>query len=84
MHAGNAIERVIGAASAIASPHWLGHDRLIEKRIVSREPIWPDGRSRIPAVSGAHAAAPPPPASAAVLKGERRGFRVLDGGRKED
>jgi hypothetical protein len=84
MHAGNAIERVIGAASAIASPHWLGHDRLVEKRILDRGPIWPDGRPRFPAASGAHAGDPSPPASAAVLKGERRGFRVLDGGRKED
>ncbi|MBO0765768.1 MAG: PAS domain-containing protein, partial [Hyphomicrobiaceae bacterium] len=29
MHAGNAIERVLGAVSAVASPHWLGHDRLL-------------------------------------------------------
>src|SRR5687768_491305 len=44
VHAGNAMERVLGAASAIASPHWLGHDRLAEMRLVSHDLIWPDGR----------------------------------------
>jgi len=83
MHAGDAIERVIGATSAIASPHWLGHDKLVEKRLLSHEPIWPDGRSRFAAAAGNHTQAPPPP-SAAMLKGDRRAFRVLDGGRKED
>jgi hypothetical protein len=83
MHAGNAIERVIGATSAIASPHWLGHDKLVDKRLVSHEPVWPDGRPRSPAAAGPHAAPAPPP-SPATLKGDRRGFRVLDGGRKED
>jgi hypothetical protein len=81
MHAGNVIERVIGATSAIASPHWLGHDRLIDRRLLSHEPIWPDGRSRLPAVSGTQAPSPNP---AAMPKGDRRAFRVLDGGRKED
>jgi hypothetical protein len=80
MHA-NAIERVIGAASAIASPHWLGHEKLVERRLLSHEPIWPDGRPRS---SSALAADAPPPGPPAVLKGDRRGFRVLDGGRKED
>ena len=83
MHAGDAIERVIGATSAIASPHWLGHDKLVEKRLLSHEPIWPDGRPRVSA-SGAHAGQAPPPNPSAILKGDRRAFRVLDGGRKED
>ena len=84
MHAGDAIERVIGATSAIASPHWLGHDRFIDKRLLSHEPIWPDGRPRFPAASGTHAVQGPSPNPAAIPKGDRRSFRVLDGGRKED
>jgi hypothetical protein len=84
MHAGNAIERVIGATSAIASPHWLGHDRLIDKRLLSHEPIWPDGRPRFPAVSTGNAAQVSSPDPPAILRGDRRSFRVLDGGRKED
>jgi hypothetical protein len=83
MHAGNAIERVIGATSAIASPHWLGHDKLIEKRLLTHEPVWPDGRPRLSG-PGAQAAQALPANPAAMAKGERRAFRVLDGGRKED
>jgi len=83
MHAGSAIGRVIGATSAIASPHWLGHDKLIDKRLVSHEQIWPDGRPRSAAAAGSHTA-PAPSLPPATLKGDRRAFRVLDGGRKED
>jgi hypothetical protein len=78
---------VLGAASALASPHWLGHDRLIEKRLVARDLIWPDGRpSRAAAVSLQETTVPAAPAGALpqVVRGDRRSFRVLDGGRKED
>ena len=79
------IGRVIGAMSAIASPHWLGHDHLRDKRLVRHELIWPDGRPH----SGIEAADPQVPLLSAgrasgVMKGDRRGFRVLDGGRKGD
>ncbi len=84
MHGGNAIERVIGATSAIASPHWLGHDKLVDKRLLTREPIWPDGRPRVADPSAYIPPPAPSPNPAAMLKGDRRGFRVLDGGRKED
>jgi hypothetical protein len=83
MHAGDAIERVIGATSAIGSPHWLGHDKLIDKRLLSHEPVWPDGRSSFAGPSAPSAAAPPP-STPIGHKGDRRAFRVLDGGRKED
>jgi hypothetical protein len=85
MHAENAIGRVIGAMSPISPPHWLGHDHLHEKRLLSRAPIWPDGRPN------SAIAAPPQPASSfppappgGSTRGDRRSFRVLDGGRKED
>jgi hypothetical protein len=86
LHGGDAIERVLGAISAIASPHWLGHDRLIDKRLVSHDLIWPDGRPShragpAPADKAVSPSANPPPP---VLRGDRRTFRVLDGGRKED
>jgi hypothetical protein len=77
MHAEGAIGRVIGAMSAMASPHWLGHDPLCARRLVSHELIWPDGRP-----NAALSSMPPPPAGTAG--GLRRSFRVLDGGRKED
>jgi hypothetical protein len=86
MHAGNAIERVLGAVSAVASPHWLGHDRLLAKRLVSHDVIWPDGRPSHRAGPASAQSAPPPPAGppAGLPRGDRRSFRVVDGGRKED
>lgn len=79
MHAENAIGRVIGAMSAIASPHWLGHDHLRERRLISHEAIWPDGRANAALAAVPRQSSPPPDAA-----GLRRSFRVLDGGRKED
>ena len=84
MHAENAIGRVIGAMSATSSPHWLGHDHLREKRLVSHDPIWPDGRPNSAIASAAAPAKPPPGPPAGLARGDRRSFRVLDGGRKED
>lgn len=80
MHTDNAIGRVIGAMSAVASPHWLGHDHLRDKRLIGHELIWPDGRPNAVAA----AAVPQQPAPRPDAAGRRRGFRVLDGGRKED
>jgi hypothetical protein len=77
MHADSAIGRVIGAISAITSPHWLGHDHLRDRRLISHELIWPDGRP-----NSATASTPSPPSG--LARGDRRAFRVLDGGRKED
>jgi hypothetical protein len=84
MHAENAIGRVIGAMSAVSSPHWLGHDHLREKRLVSHDLIWPDGRPNSAIASGTQPASAPPAPPAGVVRGERRSFRVLDGGRKDD
>jgi hypothetical protein len=78
MHAERAIGRVIGAMSAMASPHWLGHDPLRARRLISHELIWPDGRPN--AVLASMPPQPPP----GTASGLRRSFRVLDGGRKED
>jgi hypothetical protein len=80
MHVNNAVGRVIGAMSAISSPHWLGHDSLRDKRLVSHDLIWPDG---CPDSAIASALQPAPPLAPAP-RGDRRSFRVLDGGRKED
>lgn len=81
IHSGNAIERVLGAVSAVSSPHWLGHDRLVDKRLVAHDLIWPDGR---PAREASVAAEAPAGFPAGLPRGDRRAFRVLDGGRKED
>jgi hypothetical protein len=79
MHAEATIGRVIGAMSAMASPHWLGHDPLRARRLLRHQLIWPDGRP-----NAALAAMPPQSPPSAAAGGLRRGLRVLDGGRKED
>jgi hypothetical protein len=86
MHANNVIERVVGALSAITSPHWLGHDRLTDKRLLAHDLIWPDGRPQraLSASAQPHASMPPAPPAAGFARGDRPTFRVLDGGRKED
>ena len=83
MHADNLTGRVIGAMSPMSSPHWLGHNRLIERRLVNHELIWPDGRPLADAASAGQPFAPTTHPSS-LAKGDRRVFRVLDGGRKED
>ena len=85
MHANNMIGRVIGAMSTMASPHWLGHEHLLDKRLIQHELIWPDGRPHSFAEStGGQAPFLPAGPQARVVKDDRRSFRVLDGGRKED
>jgi len=84
MHADNTIGRVIGAMAVTSSPHWLGHERLVEKRLVRHELIWPDGRPH----SVIERASQQAPFQAATPKGrlvthERRRFRILDGGRSK-
>jgi hypothetical protein len=84
MHTNNAVERVIGAMSPTTSPHWLGHEHLIDKRLIRHETIWPDGRPHAVMERGSRTApflAASPPGR--VVSDERRSFRVLDGGRKE-
>ena len=84
VHDGNAIDRVIGAMSAMSSPHWLGHERLRERRLVRHEMIWPDGRPHAVIERAGRQAPFRPPAQARIVRDERRSFRVLDGGRKDD
>jgi len=82
MHADSMAGRVIGAMSPASSPHWLGHDHLTGKRLLRHELIWPNGR---PLSDSARGGEQPLFAPATVAtKGDRRAFRVLEGGRKED
>jgi hypothetical protein len=80
MHANAPAGRVIGAMSPMSSPHWLGHERLTERRLAHHGLIWPDGR---PVADSQQLFAPATP-PAGLATGDRRAFRVLDGGRKED
>jgi hypothetical protein len=67
--------------SPLNSPHWLGHERLLEKRLIDHELVWPDGRPHaLVKRSGRQvpfSVDPGTRASPAVW----RNFRVLEGGR---
>ena len=81
-HTDNVLDRVIGAASPLTSPHWLGYERLSTKRLLHHELIWPDGRPRaLIDRSAQQAAARPATLSVRTVKRERRLFRVFEGGR---
>jgi hypothetical protein len=71
IHTGTAINRLLGAISAIEPPFWLGSAPLIRLELADMHLIWPDGDPR-PA-SSAGAATPAKP-----VGGKR--FRVFEGG----
>ena len=69
IHTGEAINRVLGAITAIEPPFWLGAEPLSRQEIVEMHLHWPDG-------------APPPAArsGAEAVRLARRRFRVFEGG----
>ncbi len=77
---GEEITRVIGAMAPMASPHWLGHERLIHKQLVRHEMIWPEGRPHALVQRAGQAPLHPPLVKA---PDPRSRFRVLDGGRSK-
>ncbi|KAB2913148.1 MAG: PAS domain-containing protein [Hyphomicrobiaceae bacterium] len=84
VHAGTKVERIIGAMSTSSPAPWLAGDYLRDRRLISHELIWPDGRPHA-VIERAGGQAPFAPALSGVriVKSDRRQFRVLDGGRTE-
>jgi hypothetical protein len=83
VHAGNSINRIIGAMS-LTSPMPIGVSEQPQRRRLRRqEVIWPDGRPRAMLERGSSAPFQAPPAAPGLppQKGERPQLRVLDGGR---
>lgn len=82
VHAGTTISRVIGAVSLRSEPHWLGHERLAQRKLMHCDVVWPDGR---PHSLLARTAETQPfvrdfgPVE--IVRADRRTFRVLQGGR---
>ncbi|MFM2421595.1 MAG: hypothetical protein RL291_125 [Pseudomonadota bacterium] len=91
-HQNGGVLRFLGSLSPLLSPPWLGVERLKAWRLIDHELIWPDGRphavadkmrqeslaevrrgQNVVALSGAR-----------IVRGERRAFRVLEGGLKGD
>jgi len=69
IHTGEAINRILGAITAIEPPFWLGAEPLLRQEIIELNTHWPDG------VPGFMA-----PGGADVIRLARRRFRVLEGG----
>ncbi len=75
------VGRVLGAMSPLTSPHWLGQERLLEKRLVNHELVWPDGRPHaLVKRSGGQVPFLPGPDGRTAPKAWPN-FRVLEGGR---
>lgn len=87
VHDGATIDRIIGAITPMSSPHWLGHERLRQRRLIRHDIIWPDGRPHM-IVERSGRQAPfqqqPPVLQTRMAADFRRSFRVVEGGRKDD
>ena len=69
IHASEAINRILGAITAIEPPFWLGTEPLQRQEIVELNLHWPDGVPAFMAQGGAE-----------VISLARRRLRVLEGG----
>lgn len=81
VHTEGSIDRYLGAMCPLVTPAWLGTERLVFKRLMHHEIIWPDGRPHA-AVDKAHRQVPflPHVRNARIVRQDRRQFRVYDGG----
>jgi hypothetical protein len=69
IHAGETVNRLLGAITAIEPPFWLGAEPLQRQEIVEISLHWPDGPPAFMAQAGAE-----------VVSLARRRFRLLHGG----
>jgi hypothetical protein len=53
IHTGDAINRILGAITAIEPPFWLGSEPLVRQEIVALNLHWPDGSPAFMVQSGA-------------------------------
>lgn len=73
IHTGAAINRLLGAITAIEPPFWLGTTALVRQEVISLQVLWPDGAPR------AASSQAPSPRSAGRGTARKR-FRVYEGG----
>lgn len=69
IHTGEAINRILGAITAIEPPFWLGAEPLLRLEVVELNLHWPEGIPAFMAQRGAE-----------VISLARRRLRVLEGG----
>jgi hypothetical protein len=77
VHTSGAINRVLGAITAIEPPFWLGSVPLQRQEITGIHLHWPDGT---PAFTAQAKADPEPAKAADVVQLMRKRFRVFEGG----
>jgi hypothetical protein len=75
IHAGTAVNRLLGAISAIEPPFWLGSAPLVCLELSDMHLIWPDGDPRPAKAPSGRTRSAAEPASLA-----RKRFRVYEGG----
>lgn len=81
VHTEGRVDRYLGSICALEPPDWLGRERLVHRRLLRHEVIWPDGRPHS-VVARAFQQAPflPQIRNARIVRQERRQFRVYEGG----
>lgn len=82
VHAGSAINRILGCLTALNPPMWLGTEILRDFTIAQIDLMWPGGQPLVMAHTVSHAV-PEPAAShlgGEIVSDARRRFRVLQGG----
>ncbi len=81
VHLRETIDRFVGSMAAMDRPAWLGHEKLVNSRILAHELIWPEGRPHA-MIDAVHRQAPflPQMNEARIVRSDRRQFRVYDGG----
>lgn len=84
VHTNDTVDRFLGTIAAVDPPAWLGSKSLAERKLLSDEIVWPDGRPHA-LLERNHRQAPfiPQPPGSRIVRAARRQFRVYDGGRAD-
>jgi hypothetical protein len=81
IHSPDTIDRFLGIIAPIDPPNWLGSVSLEQRRLLTSEMIWPDGRPHsVVERLGHQSPFLPAVRSARIVRADRRAFRVYDGG----
>lgn len=88
VHTGGTIDRILGAASCISPPSWIGEDALVRQRLIDARIVCPESRPeegvRSKPIELVQALEPPPflahVRNARIVRQDCRQFRVYDGG----